>query len=311
MFRQFSTRAVAPDRRLDYWNEVVGGVFDGMTVDADRTINAVWSHAVLGPVVVGTARSQKALVDRWGVAGRPGSARERLLVHLQHEGHSMTQQAGRSAMIGRGELTTCLSDEPYKIHISDQNLCLVVDCPLERLVDRVPGLEERLVSRIPSHAAPVRLLREFLVSLARQTWPEAPSDEDSAALGEVVLTLVERALAAEPAEAFAPSGTRERVLAYVREHLFDPDLRTGAIADALGVSRRTVQDVFAGMATTPTAFITEQRLAAAARKLAGGADCGRITDLALDLGFNDPAYFARVFRARYQVSPNAYREGLR
>jgi AraC-like DNA-binding protein len=97
----------------------------------------------------------------------------------------------------------------------------------------------------------------------------------------------------------------------VREHLFDPDLRTGAIADALGVSRRTVQDVFAGMATTPTAFITEQRLEAAARKLAGGDDCGRITDLALDLGFNDPAYFARVFRTRYQVSPNAYREGLK
>lgn len=309
-FQHFSTRAAPFDQRLEYWNEVVSSVFRGMVVDGEPSIDAAWSQCALGDVRVASARSQKALVDRWGALGGVGGE-GRLLIHLQQDGQSLTCQRGRTAALARGDLTACTADEPYQIHISDQNHMLVVDCPLDRMLERTPELEARLIRRIPGQTPSTRLLRDFLLSLLRQSWNEAAESRDLVALGDVVLTLVERALTGDVAPDLPARSTRERVLAFVTDHVFENDLRTGTIAEALGLSPRTVQDVFAAMATTPTAYINERRLQAAARKLGGAADCGRITDLAFDLGFNDSAYFARVFRARFGLSPAAYMRNRR
>jgi AraC-like DNA-binding protein len=80
------------------------------------------------------------------------------------------------------------------------------------------------------------------------------------------------------------------------------------IAQALSLSPRSVQNVFATMATTPTAFILSKRLSAAAEILERGDDFGSVTDLAFDLGFNDSGYFARRFKMRFAVSPCQYRQ---
>ncbi|MEO7681471.1 MAG: helix-turn-helix domain-containing protein, partial [Sphingomonas sp.] len=69
---------------------------------------------------------------------------------------------------------------------------------------------------------------------------------------------------------------------------------------------RSVQGIFADMATTPTAFITDRRLAVAADMIRGGRDYGTITDLAHQLGFCDAAHFARRFRSRFGMSPGAF-----
>jgi AraC-like DNA-binding protein len=61
------------------------------------------------------------------------------------------------------------------------------------------------------------------------------------------------------------------------------------------------------MGTTPTEFILTRRLNRAAEILASGTDFGSITDLALDLGFNDSAYFARRFKGRFGITPTMFR----
>ncbi|HWT52212.1 MAG TPA: helix-turn-helix transcriptional regulator, partial [Caulobacter sp.] len=68
-----------------------------------------------------------------------------------------------------------------------------------------------------------------------------------------------------------------------------------------------VQMVFAGMATTPLAYIRRKRLERAARVLReDGAGCN-ITDLSFSLGFNDLSHFSRAFKACYGVGPREFR----
>lgn len=57
--------------------------------------------------------------------------------------------------------------------------------------------------------------------------------------------------------------------------------------------------------TTPHRWLTRARLRDAARRLATG--CERITQVALDVGFEDLSNFVRSFRAEFGVSPRAYR----
>jgi AraC family transcriptional regulator len=57
--------------------------------------------------------------------------------------------------------------------------------------------------------------------------------------------------------------------------------------------------------TTPHRWLTRARLRDAARRLATG--CERVTQVALDVGFEDLSNFVRSFRAEFGVSPRAYR----
>ncbi|MDR3708596.1 MAG: AraC family transcriptional regulator [Capsulimonadaceae bacterium] len=61
----------------------------------------------------------------------------------------------------------------------------------------------------------------------------------------------------------------------------------------------------AAMGVTPTDYINEQRLRRSAALLVSSpAD---ITEIALDCGYDNLSYFYRLFRARYGMTPRAYR----
>ncbi len=96
-------------------------------------------------------------------------------------------------------------------------------------------------------------------------------------------------------------------LDYVRRNLSDPALTTATIARATGLSPRGVQKSFARQINqTPTAYISEQRLARAATLLSA-AGKRSVTDVAYEVGFNDSAFFTRCFRSRYGMTPRDWR----
>ncbi len=114
---------------------------------------------------------------------------------------------------------------------------------------------------------------------------------------------------ADVARDVAPgSALREKMVGLVDARLCDPGLRTSTLAGELGVSARTVQNLFAAMGATPSSYVLDRRLRRAAERLA--ADRGTsITDIAYDLGFNDSAYFARCFRQRFGMTPQRLARG--
>lgn len=96
---------------------------------------------------------------------------------------------------------------------------------------------------------------------------------------------------------------------YIASHLQDYELRADSIAEALGVSRRTLYAAFATLSETPARSIQEARLLHAQQALAAHApDSQNITKLAMNVGFNDAAHFSRSYRKMFGEPPSTTRD---
>lgn len=79
-----------------------------------------------------------------------------------------------------------------------------------------------------------------------------------------------------------------------------------AIADAAGLSERSLQDVFVRtLGVTPSRFLRDHRLDEARRALLHGAGEGGVADVARAWGFSNPGRFATAYRERYGEGPGA------
>jgi AraC-like DNA-binding protein len=88
----------------------------------------------------------------------------------------------------------------------------------------------------------------------------------------------------------------------VLQHL-DQQIRPEMLAQELAVSIRQLQRIFHDeLNTTPTTFIILIKLEAAAQLLK--QKNLTVAEVAYSVGFNDPAYFSRVFRKYFNCSPS-------
>jgi AraC-like DNA-binding protein len=100
-----------------------------------------------------------------------------------------------------------------------------------------------------------------------------------------------------------------RIMAFIEQHLHDPDLRPATIAAAHRISPRYLHRVFqqhhpVGVAT----HIRLCRLDRARRDLADRRlDHLTVAAISRRWGFSDPAEFGRAFRRRTGISPRDYR----
>lgn len=89
---------------------------------------------------------------------------------------------------------------------------------------------------------------------------------------------------------------------YILQHLDQP-VKPETLAQELAVSIRQLQRVFHDeMNTTPTTFIILIKLEAAAEMLKQNKLT--VSEVAYSVGFNDPAYFSRVFKKYFNISPS-------
>jgi AraC-like DNA-binding protein len=300
MFLKHATAAYAESERLEYWNKFVGTKFTGMTVDGAKNINASWTGCRIGDFGVSLAHSERASIHRWKT-DLPADSGCQGLNHFQSQGFSATQQCGRNAALFAGDLTFCASDQPYGIEISDRNTMYVIEFPWDALEDHGARPGVILRHQMPS----VGVLRGFVSSIFLQSWHGTLAPEESMALGDVLQRLLINALRTRESNV-ASTDLRERLLGFIEANLGNGALRTGSIAQSLGVAPREVQMAFAEMATTASDYITTRRLALACERLRSGLRGASLSDLAYELGFSDAAHFSRRFRERYGQSPSQY-----
>jgi signal transduction histidine kinase/AraC-like DNA-binding protein/DNA-binding response OmpR family regulator len=98
----------------------------------------------------------------------------------------------------------------------------------------------------------------------------------------------------------------KRTLAYFHQN-YDHSLSRREVADAIGVSENHLTRIFRQeLGLSPWDYLNRYRIKQAKELLLGTSDS--ITSVALQVGFNDPAYFSRVFRKQVGLSPSAFRE---
>ena len=179
----------------------------------------------------------------------------------------------------------------------------------------MPGLDgfevlERMRANPRTRSVPVLILSgrmltfediKRLESHGRTTFQskEVLSDEETVAI-------LQRMLAGDDILPPHTSALVKRTLAYFHQN-YDQPLSRQQIADAIGVSKNYLSHIFRReLGLSPWDYLNRYRIKQAKELLSRTTES--VTDVALKVGFDNPAYFSRVFHQHTGQSPSAYRE---
>jgi len=189
----------------------------------------------------------------------------------------------------------------------------IATIPRPLLLNLVPHADDQAMLFLDSAHPVVRHLQrtmDFL--LDSNDVPESP--ELSSRTGAAFLDLVALALGArgDTAEVATARGLRaarlREALSIIEARFTEPDLSTEIVANALGLSRRYVNNLLLESGKTFAERVLELRLIKARAMLSDiRNDTMRIGEIAFAVGFGDVSYFNQRFRARFGASPTQYR----
>lgn len=294
----FSTRLLPLQRRQLFWRELVAETFPGMVAVVPEGFRATLARWTLGRVGLTHALSERAHVSRVGTIGQERN----LIFHFQRRGALTLVHDDNITIAGCGDVVIVDDTRPYAIDISERNDCLILQVPASMLGGEFAanGWHGQLLHSTDPHVA---ILRRMIDGL----WCERDMLEHVDPEIDNVVAALARIACIHDASRTGARDDGHSPVEYALRNLGDPGLGTAAISAAAGVSPRAVQKAFARHAgLTPTAFITERRLARAA-DLLRRADGRSITEVAYDVGFSDSAFFSRCFRRRFGMAPREWR----
>jgi AraC-like DNA-binding protein len=119
------------------------------------------------------------------------------------------------------------------------------------------------------------------------------------------LVLAEILLQPPPARPAAPTQAARRAAAFIGDHLTEPDLSTGRIADALSFNPDYLGRAFReAYNETPTEHIHRLRISRA--RMLFRSTNRSIASVAAEVGFSDDRYFRRIFRRTVGLTPGQF-----
>ena len=301
-----------PATREEYWRDVIDRTIAPMDLrfpsglaERERIVTgqlgalkvAVWES---GP---GEVRHTKAHARR--------SDPDVFHLFVHGRGRVVGEQAGRQAELVAGDVTLVDTSLPFRcMHDVSDVVCLSIPWTLlpaaQQSPDAVAGvligggagpgaLLSSLVRQLPGHLEGIDGPEGFRVGTALVDLLSATLAVSNRTKDRQVSDSVRRSLV-------------QRILAYIEDHLADPDLSPGKVAKAHHISVRYLHKLFASQERTVAGFIRSRRLERSRRDLLDPALRSRpVSAIALRHGFAEPAHFSRAFRAAYGRPPGEYR----
>jgi AraC-like DNA-binding protein len=240
-------------------------------------------------------------------ARRPaGEAGQLWLVYVV-AGDAIVAEGGLRLELSVGDLALWPGDRAMCLHVPDRLHLLLISLPPERWAHLAGPSGEAPCLQI-RHDSPIGpMLAGFFDGLGRQL--PAIGDADGATAINMAQALVSRWLDGQRQNATEPARSRllARVLDYADAHLGDTGLTPKSLAAAHGMSVRSLHLLFEREGLRVAQWIRDRRLERCRETLAQPEWQGRIIDLALQWGFNDPSHFSRAFRQRYGRAPRQAR----
>ncbi|OZI72382.1 AraC family transcriptional regulator [Bordetella genomosp. 12] len=313
---RFATAQVDPRQQVDSWRDALAHAFGPFEVHAGQG----------GGAFAGSLRYARRAQLQFNDLHYQGQKLERTrgnVSQLDEEfytfgmplaGPLAVTQSGRRFEVEPGCVYLMNQSAPYQAVAQGQAgyRSLSISFPRAALAQRVGRLESFYKLRIDDGAPGGQLLKSYLDHLlgGMAAW----SDAEVGALGEhlidlIVLFLVQsQAGQASAQDSSVSLAHRERVLAYMRQHLSDTTLTPARIGQACGLSVSYLHRVFQRADLGVESQLYELRLAHCQRLLRDPAHAHRsIAELAYLSGFAHAAHFSRVFRQRCGMTAREFR----
>lgn len=307
--KHWSTRDIATRDQFAYWREAVCEAVMNVATEnpPENDFFGDIACAAYGELrFAAFSSSSHQIVRRASHIAR--SNREHFLISLQRHGIGRMQQCGRICELHAGDIGIVDGARPFSVDFPGSVRRIVAVIPSAMLHGRAPWLRQRPIGRMMRDGALHDVLRTYLERLAG---PDCDSPAEAELLTDNLCNLVALLTARDAAEQRASQERvtdLDRMFAFLRRHLSEPDLSPQAVADHMRISVRTVHKRFERADITFRQWLLEQRLQACRRALADSR-CATMTvlQIAYGAGFNDLSHFTKAFRARFGMPPGRFR----
>jgi len=310
--KQWSTNDVPARDQFAYWREAVcEAVMNVATEDpADDAFSGNIACMNYGELRFAWFKSTShRIVRRASHIGRSSLAH--YLVSLQRSGIGRMQQAGEFCELQAGDIGIVDGARPFSVAFPQAVDRAVVVIPSTMLNSRAPWLRERPIGRMSCDPVLHPMLRGTIERLAG---PDCQSGAEAELLADNLCNLVALLTARGEGErktSQSRASDLDRMLAFVRRRLTDPQFSPQALADHLHVSVRTVHKRFEAAQTSFRRTLVELRLEAARRALSDPrCETLAVTQIAYGVGFNDLSHFTKIFRSKFGMPPSRYRSHI-
>lgn len=298
--------------RADHWNTVIARAYFPLDLtfrDASAFSGRLEIQQV-GDVSLSRLRTEGVQYERHR-RHIAGAQQEQYLITIPRQAPIEFHQLGREVRCDPGGFILERGDEPYRFAYGSTNDLCVLKVAKSHLADKLRGPD-----RFCAHVFNGREgIGSLFTTMAQQVQAQAPeAGVASAVLGRHLIELLALALDhTSEVQSGAGSAVRaahlHRAEETIRKNLSDPDLSPEAVAEAIGISKRYLHELFAAENMTVSQFIREQRLRAA-RDLLQMPNPGQMSDIAYRFGFADQAQFSRLFKAMFGQTPTGYRASV-
>ncbi len=317
---RWSTDAVPPAQRLDYW---VGAVCEGflemeVTSPQARHFDATLESAPLGtPALgIGVNRVRGSAQDVYRTRRAIERSRSNFYYLLCKTDTAWSvEQEGRSARMLPGDAVLVDSRRSYAFHFVQSADTVSLELPTAWVESWLPDAPGQLACRIDGSAGWGSVLSRFVQQLTPEaaSAPPLPPRLLADQLGGLLALATGPGVAAA-VEPGARAALRRRVLEATRERHAEPGLTAEAVARELGISQRSLHRCLAergesseGGTTFATALLGFRMQAA--RRMLGDARFDRlaVAEIGFRVGLRDASHFVRLCRQQLGATPGALR----
>lgn len=305
-FTSINLVGLPPAQRFDFWSNVICANFspaENSIEIAPREFDASLKGRYLGSVGVCKVVSAPMVSTRTTQSIRRDPL-DSFFVSLLTSGEAHLSQYGRQTIQRAGEFVMYDSSVPFCYEMTSNYNGYWLKLPRQAVSTRLANAET-LTARVLTSASPVGRLLINMVSDAfelelKGNMPASARIANS--ILDVLAAAYDTALDKESFDTPRHANLLDYAKSYILSNLDAPGLNLELLVDALGVSPRTLNRLFAHEGTTPIRWLWQQRLVRGKTMLESGAET-RVTDVAMACGFNNFSHFSRAFKAEFGMTP--------
>lgn len=310
--QRFCTDDQPAKQRVDWLKEVIGREYANVDITPPgqmRLYNDMFIYPWQQGMRLSPIRSNAITLER--LPREPAHiTQDCYFAVLLTAGKYKLEQGGREVFLKPGEMSFYDATQPHRITIPEQFSKVLISIPRPLLDARQANISRLTATKLSAGRGVAAIAASMIGSTVAQL--EQLDRSDFQALSEPVLELFSLSLAEMQGDSNQMSRHRGlallRVKRFIANNLTDTELDATAIAAAVGLSVRYINNLFMEENTSLMRYLTQQRLERSRHYLASRLyQQLSITEIALRCGFNNMAHFSRIFHRLYGFSPRAYR----
>jgi AraC-like DNA-binding protein len=309
---QGSTAHIPVEQRLEYWDAYNAAALVGLRCSSlsEEGLRATTTNIVLRDLCLADISGNDHVIERSPTLVRQ-YPKDSIFACQVARGSAYFIQNGRCTLVDTGETILYDTRYPYLFGFLTEMRQFLIDIPVASFGERFGIDPSSLPLKLARHPGTGAMLGTTL-NATLDLYFRDPVKANQGQLVDHAGALLEAMIDCEIHGSRHTRSSMSYLLTarqYIASRLGESELTPQAVADAVGISLRHLNRMFAVDDQSISTYIWSQRIERAHAELTNPL-LARITigEIAFRWGFSSQAHFSRAIRERFGVSPNTLRE---